>query len=331
MNPAELLYSISGRIPSFEMSILPTPLHKLEKLGAELGVNLYCKRDDLTGFAMGGNKTRKLDYILRDAVNMGADSIVTFGASQSNWCRMTSAAARSKGIEPHLFLAGNKPVVPTANLILDNLVGSSIYFTGSMDETGIITACNNKMDELLASGHKPYYVAVGGSNPVGCTGYIRALAEIIDWESEAGVRFSKVFIASGSAGTQAGLVAGKMASGWHGEITGISVSREEDKQEQMVTDLVTQTMTFHGLNYETSLVEKSVVCDDRYLGEGYRFRTEGCSEAISLFASLEGIFLDEVYTGKAAAGLIDYARRGLIAPGENVLFIHTGGTIQLFE
>lgn len=331
MKAADLLYSLSQGIPSFNFSILPTPLHRLENLGEELGINVYCKRDDLTGFALGGNKTRKLDYIIRDAVSKGADSIVTFGSAQSNWCRMTSSAARSKGIEPHLFLAGDEPTTPTANLILDMLVGSRIHFTGSFDEEDIIRACNKEMDDLRASGHNPYFVAVGGSNPVGCTGYIRALAEIISYENTTGTKFSRIFLASGSAGTQAGLVAGKIAGGWSGKITGISVSRGAAEQDRLVAELAEQTLVFHGIDCDRNLVEESVFTDDRYLGEGYRINTRECSEAIGLFASLEGIFLDEVYTGKAASGLIDYARRGLISPGENILFIHTGGTVQLFE
>ncbi|TFH33319.1 MAG: D-cysteine desulfhydrase family protein [Bacteroidia bacterium] len=331
MKSAEHLYSISGSIPRYNFSLLPTPLHKLENLGSALGIDIYCKRDDLTGFALGGNKTRKLDYIIRDAVNMGADSIVTFGSAQSNWCRMASAAARYMGIEPHLFLAGDKPDRPTANLILDSLVDARIYFTGLMDETEIVRACMDKADELKAAGRNPYFVAVGGSNPIGCTGYINAMAEILDYESTAGIEFSKIFLASGSAGTQAGLVAGKIVSGWQGQIIGLSVSRGKTEQEQMVADLAASTLVFHGFNPEESRAEKSVIADDLYLGEGYRIITEGCREAIAMFASLEGIFLDEVYTGKAAAGLIDWARRGLITPGENVLFIHTGGTVQLFE
>lgn len=331
MNSSDLVKSVSGKKRSYSFSLLPTPVHKLDKLGSELGINLYCKRDDLTGFAMGGNKTRKLDYIIRDAIERGADSIVTFGSVQSNWCRMTAAAARSKGLEAHLILAGEKPVVPTANLLLDLIVGANIYYINSQDENDLIAACSNRMEELASAGKKPYYVAVGGSNPVGCTGYMRAMAEIIEWEESTGIKFSNLFLASGSAGTQAGLVAGKLVAGWEGDITGISVSRSARLQKTMVEEITKATLSFHDMAEYNDSVEKSVITDDSYLGEGYRINTRECEEAIKLFASYEGIFLDEVYTGKAAAALIGYARKGMFKKGENILFIHTGGVVQLFE
>lgn len=331
MEASNILHAVTESIPCYKFSILPTPLHRLDNLSSTLGINLYCKRDDLTGFGFGGNKTRKLDYIIHDAFKRGADSIVTFGSIQSNWCRMASAAAKSRGMEAYLILAGSVPAKLTANLILDNLVGASIEYVDTEDEKVLTEACKSRMEALKLKGKNPYFTPVGGSNPIGCTGYIRAMKEIVEYEEKAGIRFSRVFVASGSAGTQAGLVAGKIISGWEGEIVGFAVSRDKEKHSEKVRLLTGETLLFHKKEADSDRINSAVKVDDSYLGEGYRINTAECEEAIKLFAATEGIFLDEVYTGKAAAGVIDYARNGVFSMDENILFIHSGGNIQLFE
>jgi D-cysteine desulfhydrase family pyridoxal phosphate-dependent enzyme len=331
MKPSQLLQRVTESLPIIDFSILPTPLSHLSNISTNLRINIFCKRDDLTGFGFGGNKTRKLDYIIKVAIDSGADSIVTFGSNQSNWCRMTSAAARACGLDVFLILAGGQPAKTTGNLILNELVGASIEYADTEEEEVLLKTCMEKMESLRLKGKRPFFIPVGGSTPIGCTGYIRAMKEIVEDEEQMSTKFSRIFVASGSAGTQAGLIAGKIISGWKGEIVGFSVSRGEMEHTAKVLSLTKDTLLHHNIEFDIESVAESVIVDDNYLGEGYRRRSEGCLEAIRLFASSEGIFLDEVYTGKAAAGVIDYARKGRFSNDENILFIHTGGNIQLFE
>jgi D-cysteine desulfhydrase/L-cysteate sulfo-lyase len=327
----EILFGVAGSVPSCGFSVLPTPLHLLPVLTEMYGTRLWCKRDDMTGFAFGGNKSRKLDYLIRDAVDRGYDSIVTFGSVQSNWCRMASAAASVKGLDAYLILSGSEPEAPGGNLLLDRLAGASVEFTQSENEGEIRDLCNHRIEKLRADGGNPYFMAVGGSDNIGSTGYVRAMGEIISYSKEQGVDFSRIFVASGSAGTQAGLVAGKLISGWKGQITGVSVSRSAVEQKEIVSTLAASLLRFHNFDFSPEEVRKALFVDDNYLGGGYRVNTEECEEAVRRFARSEGIFLDYVYTGKAAAALLDYAARGVFAGGEDTLFIHTGGAVQLFE
>lgn len=318
-------------IPKLEMSLLPTPVHRLNNLSGRFAIDLYCKRDDLTAFAFGGNKTRKLDYLISDAINSGYDSIVTFGAIQSNWCRMTSTAGAVSGLDVHLILSGEKPPKATANLLLDTLAGADITYVNSTDRNDLIKEADKKINELKKQGRKPYYMPVGGSVARGSLGYVKAMDEILEFSERHSVKFSDIVLASGSSGTQAGLIAGQLISGWEGKITGMGVSRSRDEQSAKVFDVARDTLDLVGHKYSEDHLRSLVHVDDNYLGKGYRELTDSCSEAIKEFARYEGIFLDEVYTGKAAAGLIDYARRGVFSEGNSVLFIHTGGNIQLFE
>jgi D-cysteine desulfhydrase family pyridoxal phosphate-dependent enzyme len=327
----DILFGVSERVPSCGFSVLPTPLHKLPALTDIYGTRLWCKRDDMTGFAFGGNKSRKLDYLIWDALARGCDSIVTFGSVQSNWCRIASAAAAVKGLDAYLILSGSEPEVPVANLLLDRLAGASVEFIESEKESEILDLCSRRVEKLKGEGSNPYFMAVGGSDNIGSTGYIRAMGEIISCGNKQGVDFSRIFVASGSAGTQAGLVAGKLISGWKGQITGISVSRSAADQKEQVSALAGSLLRFHGFNFSHEEVSRAVVVDDNYLGGGYRVNTAECEEAVEMFARSEGIFLDYVYTGKAAAALLDYSARAVFAGGEDILFVHTGGAVQLFE
>ncbi|MCA1757046.1 MAG: D-cysteine desulfhydrase family protein [Bacteroidales bacterium] len=327
----EILFGVSGSVPSCGFSVLPTPLHLLPVLTDLYGTRLWCKRDDMTGFAFGGNKSRKLDYLIRDAMERGCDSIVTFGSVQSNWCRIASAAAAVKGLDAYLILSGSEPVVPGGNLLLDRLVGASVEFTESEKESEILDLCSRQIEKLRNDGGNPYFMAVGGSDNIGSTGYIKAMGEIISYGNERGVDFSRIFVASGSAGTQAGLVAGKLISGWQGDITGVSVARQAVEQREKVSAIAAALLRFHNYEFAREEVEKAVIVDDNYLGAGYRVNTPECEEAVTRFARSEGVFLDYVYTGKAAAALLDYSARGAFAREEDTLFIHTGGAIQLFE
>ncbi len=308
-------------------SLLPTPAHRLDWLSDEYGVNVYCKRDDLTGFGFGGNKTRKLDFLLPDALDRGCDTLIAVGANQSNFCRMAASYGVACNLAVHLVLGGKEPAGPTGNLRLDHLLNVKCHHVDSSD-WGDWAGEAEKLDERLTSrGRKVYRMPVGGSTPRGALGYVSALGEIITDQSLLGVEFDAIIHASSSAGTQAGLAAGKAASGWRGSIIGIDVAKTKAVLEREVLDLARATAAEIGIEVDSS----SVIVDDNYMGEAYAVRTPGCREAVELFARRLGIFLDYVYTGKAAAALIDYLRKGRFDKGANVLFIHTGGNVELFE
>jgi len=315
-------------IPRANVSILPTPLYKLKRLSDVLKINLFCMRDDMTGFAFGGNKTRKLDYLIGDALSKKANSIIAIGANQSNFRRLACAAAKVYNLNAYLILAGLKPKEPRGNLLVDNLFGANITHIDTDDDL-VLTQASMKLEiELASQGHTVYRMPSGGSTPIGILGYVAAFEQITDYSEETGIHFNTIIHASGSGGTQAGLVVGSSITKTKlCRIIGISVGKTKEHLKEVVTDLAQQTTDM--LEFHTESAQ--VITDDNYIGKCYGARTPEAREAIELFAQNEGIILDDVYTGKAAAGLIDYARNGKFAKGENVLFIHTGGNVQLFE
>lgn len=303
----------------------PTPIQPLPRLGERLGVALYCKRDDLSGFGFGCNKTRKLEYLVADALRTGADALVTCGSNQSNWCAATAVAGAVAGLDVYLVLGGPTPAVDTGNIRLDRLAGAKISHVDSSDDA-TLEACSAELaDSLRARGRRPYRMPMGGSNGLGAQGYLRAREEIAAWEQAQGLRLTHIVHASGSGGTQAGLVAGSHALGRHGDVLGMAVSRDAASQAAKVRQVLAQLL-------DPAIADTLPLhVDDRYVGGGYRQPSGEAEEAITLFARLEGIFLDEVYTGKAAAGLVAGCREGRFGPGDRVLFVHTGGAVQLFE
>ena len=329
-NSKKILLAIH-HIPRLNLSFLPTPLHKLENVSRLHDANIYCKRDDLTGFAFGGNKTRKLDFLIRDAITRGADCIVTYGSQQSNWCRITAAAGARYGLKVYLVLAGKENVIPTGNLLLDHLAGAEIHNMDSENDDVLAGECMHLVDKLKTYGKNPYYLKVGGSTTLGTMAYVAAFVEIMEYTEATGTVFDSIFVAAGSGGTQAGLVAGKMLCDWPGQIVGINVSRDEKEQKELVKTILKGVFQYLGREVGDAALDKAVINDDHYIGEGYGRKTEACTRAISLFAGKEGIFLDEVYTGKAAAGMIDYIISRKTDGNKNILFVHTGGNIQLFQ
>ena len=315
-----------SKIPKLSMSVLPTPIHKLENISRGLFTNVYCKRDDMTGFAFGGNKTRKLDYLLADAMKKGADTIIGVGSNQSNFCRITAGAGVVNDLDVHLVLGGVKPEKPTGNLLMDHLFGANIHHIDSEDWNEWEEKGKELEEELKSEGRNVYWMSIGGSSPVGAIGYVDAFFEIMDDCKKLGVEFDYIVHASGSAGTQAGLLVGREMAGWKGMIIGMGVAKDKTQLSDEVYDLAADV----GKQFDVSIEKDDVVIDDSYIGEKYGALTEKCAEAVSIFAMKEGILLDYVYTGKAAAGMIDYAKRGIFSYKVNVLFIHTGGNIQLF-
>ena len=304
---------------------LPTPLERMERLSKHLnGPDLYIKRDDQTGLATGGNKTRKLEFLVADALAQGCDHLITTGAPQSNHCRQTAAAAAKFGLGCTLVLRGEKPARKSGNLLLDEILGAHIYWTDAQHYPETIAEA---ADELRTMGRKPYVIPLGGSNVMGATGYALAMQELIEQLAAQHINVDFIVFASSSGGTQAGLVVGAEVYGFHGHILGISVDSPAEELRMQAAALATATATHLGLGM-LPLAERVEVNDD-YLGGGYAVVGETEREAIKLAAQLEGILLDPVYTGRAMGGLIDLIRWGAFTRGQSVLFWHTGGTAAL--
>ena len=309
-----------------------TPLHKLERLTKLLGgPEIYIKRDDLSGLAAGGNKTRKLEFLVADALAQGADTLITCGAVQSNHARLTLAAAVVEGLKCRLLLEervpGSYKPGGSGNNFLFRLMGVEeiTVVPGGSDLIGIMTGI---ADRLAEQGRKAYVIPTGGSNPVGATGYVACAEEILAQAFELGIRIDRVVCASGSAGTHAGLLAGFWGNSSGIPVVGINVSRKKQEQEEKVHDLALRTAAHVGA--AGTLPRDAVVCFDGYVGPGYSLPTPSMVEAVRMLARTEAILLDPVYTGKAMAGLIDLVRKGVFKKGEQVLFVHTGGSPALY-
>ncbi len=310
-------------IPRIHIAHLPTPVESLPRLGAALGgPRLLAKRDDQTGLAMGGNKTRKLEFALAEAQAHGARTLVTTGAAQSNHCRQTAAIAARVGLDCILVLNGDAKAAPSGNLLLDRLFGAEIVWTETREERD--AALQQTFQNAWDSGRRPYLLPLGASNAVGALGYAFAFEELMSQS----VNPDWIVFASSSGGTQAGLVLGARRRGWKGKILGISVDEPEVKLQTMVAGIATEASERFGEKMVFKPSEILVNCD--YIGAGYGMMAGPEIEAIRLFASTEGLLVDPVYTGRAAAGMIDLIRKGYFKKDETVLFWHTGGTPALF-
>ncbi|MBB5216245.1 D-cysteine desulfhydrase [Parapusillimonas granuli] len=320
--------------PRVRLGHFPTPLEFMPRLSAHLGgPNLYIKRDDCTGLATGGNKTRKLEFLVADALARGADTLITQGAVQSNHARQTVAAAAKLGLRCKILLeervSGAGPEYDeSGNVLLDRLLGGEIvarYPAG----TNMQAEMEKLADALRGDGRKPYVIPGGGSNPVGALGYVACAQELLNQSFEQGVRIDHVVHATGSTGTQAGLVVGLAAGNSGIPVYGISVRAQRDIQEDNVWRLVQNTLDFMGLP-AAAAKRSDVVANSDYVGAGYGVPTEAMIEAIRLTAEHEAVLLDPVYSGKGMAGLIALIRAGHFKKGENVVFVHTGGAVGLY-
>jgi D-cysteine desulfhydrase family pyridoxal phosphate-dependent enzyme len=316
------------KVQSLKNSILPTPLCKLKNLSSLLGINLYCKRDDLTGFAFGGNKTRKLDYLIAEAKSKGKNTLVALGGFQSNFCRLTAAYGAKENMEVHLILGGKKrPPKFTANLMLDKMFGAHIHFVESEDWSLWEKTALRKANELKQKGKKVFWMPIGGSNSTGAFGYIDCMKEIKDYETKKKIRFDYIIHATASAGTQSGLVLGKHLYNWKGTILGIAVAKDTNQLFEEVHNLANQTAKI----FKIQINPFTIKIDSRFIGTGYAHNTPAAKEAVDLFLCHEGIPLDNVYSGKAASALIHYARNKYFTKKDNILFLHTGGSPHLFK
>lgn len=309
-------------IERIALAHLPTPIEALPRLTKLLqGPQLFIKRDDLTGLGLGGNKTRKLEYLAADALAQGCRTLITTGAVQSNHCRQVAAAAARLGLGCILVLAGEDPGSRQGNLLLDELSGATLVFVPKEER-------DQRLQQAFAQakedGMQPYLIPYGGSNPIGVQGYIQAMQELQDQNLQP----DWIVLASSSGGTQAGMVLGAKQTGFSGRILGISVDKPEEELETLIAKLASQTAAWLGI--DKKIESEDVLVNDAYCQAGYGILQPAEVEAIRLFARTEGILLDPVYTGRAAAGLIDLIRQGFFRRDDKVLFWHTGGIPALF-
>lgn len=319
------------KIPRIEISHGPTPIEFAPRLSEALNCEIYFKRDDCTGLASGGNKTRKLEYLLADAKATGADTLITIGGLQSNHARQTAAAAAKFGLHCELVL---EPVsgVPKSNydnngnLFLDQLLGATIHRLQPDDNSA--DYADKLMVQCEKEGRKPYLIAVGGSNVIGSYGYVRCGLELAKQLLEQELQLDQIVLATGSAGTQAGLLAGFIAAGCKIPVLGIAVSRSTEQQRVLVEGLLKQILS--SLEMNPDLAGEKVMTNGNYVGEGYGIATPEMIDAVKTCARLEGLLLDPVYTGKAMAGVMDLCKTGVISSASRLLFLHTGGSPGLY-
>lgn len=305
-------------IERLTLAHLPTPIEALPHLSGYLnGPHIFIKRDDLTGLGMGGNKTRKLEYLAADALAKGAKTLISTGAVQSNHCRQVAATAAKLGLGCQLILAGAEPTKAQGNLLLENLFGAQLFYTTKPNRDQELQM---RFAQAKQDGLKPYLIPYGGSNPIGALGYLNAMHEL----SEQNLQPDWIVFASSSGGTQAGLILGAHITGFKGKILGISIENDRAHFSAQISDLVNQTA--ERLGHDWSVTPQEVLINDAYCQAGYGVLTSAEIGAVHIFASKEGILLDPVYTGRAAAGLIDLIRNNFFKPEEKILFWHTGGT-----
>lgn len=310
-----------------KLAHLPTPLEELRTLSTKLnGPKILIKRDDQTGLALGGNKVRKLEFLLADALAQGCDTLITLGAAQSNHCRQTAAAAAASGLKCELILNGKKPDLPQGNLFLDELFGATVHW---IDRPQRATKSAELMEQLKASGRKPYLIPVGGSNGIGALGYVTAMAELT--EQLNGRHIDRIVFGTSSGGTQAGMVVGARVAGFKGHLTAIGIDKDDrdlNLYEQELADIANDTATRLGI--KDRFTQKDFEVIRGYAGAGYGVVGDLERNAIRTLAQTEGILLDPVYASRAFGAMLDMINKGQIAKTETILFWHTGGAPALF-
>ena len=321
-----------SRFPRVSLAHLPTPLEFLPRLTEHLGgPNIYVKRDDCTGLGTGGNKTRKLEFLMADAVANNADVIITQGAVQSNHARQTAAAACKMGMACELVFEkrvtdASDPYLNSGNVLLDRIFGANLRDVEK--GTDMDAAMESVAAELRGAGKTPYIIPGGGSNRIGALGYVDCALEFMAQAKDQGFVIDHVVHATGSAGTQAGLIVGIKASGADIPLLGIGVNAPQDVQEEKVYKLAVETAEYVGSPGAVSREDIVANCD--YVGEGYGIPTKEMNDAVMLLARLEGLLFDPVYSGKGLAGMIDLVGKGYFGDARNIIFIHTGGAAGLF-
>jgi len=318
-----------GNLPRIRLANLPTPLEEAPRLSEFLGgPRIMIKRDDLTGLALGGNKARKLEFLLGQAREAGCDVVITVGAVQSNHARMTAAAARRLGMDAVLVLNGEDPGLAQGNLLLDRVFGADVRIVQTDDDYVLMGVVDDVARHLRKDGRRPYVIPRGGSNAFGAAAYMTAALELLTQANQMGVRVDAIVHASSSGGTQSGLYTGTKVTESGVQVIGISVGPKKEVVARRVLGIVGELVQMLELRWRPHL-DDIIVYDD-FVGERYGVPTPECLEAIRLLARTEGILLDPVYTGKAMAGLRGLVAREQLRPGQNVVFWHTGGQPALF-
>jgi L-cysteate sulfo-lyase len=321
-----------SRFPRVSLAHLPTPLEYLPRLTEHLGgPKIYVKRDDCTGLATGGNKTRKLEFLVADAIEHGADVLITQGAVQSNHARQTAAAACKVGMDCELVFEkrvtdADEAYRTSGNVLLDRIYGAGIREVEK--GTDMSAAMEEVAAELRAAGKRPYIIPGGGSNAIGALGYVDCAFELMTQANREGIVIDHVVHATGSAGTQAGLAVGLGMTNARIPLLGIGVNVAQDAQEEKVWKLVEETAAFVGA--PGCVGREDIVANCNYVGDGYGIPTAGMVDAVRLLARLEGLLFDPVYSGKGLAGLIDLVRSGFFEGADSIVFVHTGGIAGLF-
>lgn len=321
-----------SRFPRVSLAHLPTALELMPRLSEHLGgPNIYVKRDDCTGLGTGGNKTRKLEFLMADAIAQNADVIITQGAVQSNHARQTAAAARKMGMECELILEQRiedpgDPYINSGNILLDRIFGANLRYVDKGSDMD--AAMEEVAEELRRDGKSPYIIPSGGSNRIGALGYVDCALEFMAQANREGIVIDHVIHATGSAGTQAGLVAGLKATNANIPLLGIGVNAPQEEQEEKVYKLALETAEYIGA--PGVVAREDVVANCDYVGDGYGIPTQAMNDAVMLLARLEGLLFDPVYSGKGLAGMIDLVQKGHFAHAQNIVFIHTGGIVGLF-
>jgi len=313
-----------------KLGFFPTPLHKLASLSNLFSdYNIYIKRDDQTGLALGGNKARKLEYLVKDTIDKGCDSLITYGAAQSNHCRQTAAAAAQAGLECHLLLRGKPTTEFNGNLLLDKILGANLYWTNQSENELTLELLEERIKKI---GKKPYVIPIGGSNEIGSIGYIRAILELKQQLFDETLDIDYIVFASCSGGTHAGMLVGKYLYNLQSEIYGISIAKDEIDHPSLsshIIDIANKAASL--LNLDKTFTQNDVILDGNYNNAGYGIVTQSEVDAINMMAQKEGIILDPVYTGRAFAGLLDCLKKRKFKIGSNILFWHTGGTPANFH
>ena len=331
--------AIIGKLPRRPLGFFPTPLCRLDTLSEELGVNLWIKRDDFTGSNLfGGNKTRKLEFLIGKAIDEGAECVFTYGATQSNHAMQTAWAAAKNGLKPILYLAAVVPPDPDefkANLLLDGIFGAEIHVVDLEEGESFADAERRSFKlgkehiaRLEEEGVKSYDIPMGGANVYGSLGYVNAIVELAQQMEEEKLHFDHLYHSTGSGGTMAGLAAGRALLGLDMQIHSVTAMEVDERYAERAVKLANGALELLGA--DESVIEEDLLIDQNHYGPGYECPSEEATEAIKLLARKEGILVDPVYSGKAFAGLISDVRSGRVPAGSDVLFLHTGGATVFF-
>lgn len=311
-------------INRIKLANLPTKIERLNRLSEQLGKNIYIKRDDQTGMEFSGNKIRKLEYCLAEALDKNCDYLITCGSIQSNHCRATAAAAAKLGLGVYLVLKGDENTSVEGNLFFDKMLGAEIKFvTGEEYKNKRAEIMESIKDELEKKGYKPYIIPEGASNGVGSLGYVNAMEEILEQEKEMGIKFDAIAVTVGSGGTYSGLYYGNRINNNSAVVYGFNITETKEHFQRVVIKLLEEISQYTGRKIDVVMDDIDII--DGYVGRGYALSRPEEIEFLSYLAKLEGLILDPVYTGKAMYGLVEEIKKGTFDKNENILFVHTGG------